>query len=467
MSFRLFSLKKVKHQFAYISYTACLFFIFAGPLKANISATLSNNETVNLIGIGMYQELRNDIYVGALFGPSSITEVEQLLDESVAKRMSIRFLTSYSNRKLARHWKERMAMNNPRSSWQPLTQQIVGFSKIFKRPVELNDELNIDYIPGVGTQVYLNSTLFMTIDNHDFAELLLNVWLGNIPPTKAFKNSIRGLDDASIKGSYIARYEGLSPAKGRFDSDLNDSTQVAIAEDNPAENTTNPATKVAQNTATKPQEDKQSANKPETKPNAKKVAKVDEKKTGNNQSQNSTSKAATDNKKVAANKPDSTTLTKPDTTPEIKTEIKPDIPADIKLDPNLVKVADKAETKPAEKKPETKKIAKKIEPVIDENFFDADLVTGSYTRDLINEIKKHQEYPRKALIDRKQGDVTAQVTIDKDGEILDIELIERSGSRVLDRAVSRIIRKAGPFQKVPVELKLEQFVFDVPISFKL
>ena len=104
---------------------------------------------------------------------------------------------------------------------------------------------------------------------------------------------------------------------------------------------------------------------------------------------------------------------------------------------------------------------------IEEDFFDADLLAGSYTRDLINAIRQHQVYPREALLEKREGDVTAKVTIDDEGEIVDVTLIERSGSRVLDKAASRIIKKAAPFQAIPVELNQKEFVFEVPVSFQL
>ncbi|WP_444998240.1 TonB family protein [Aliikangiella sp. IMCC44359] len=425
-------------------------FIFIGVVsqsKANITAQLSNNDNLKLMGIGVFQELRNDIYVGALFGPQSINNPDELKDDNVAKRMSIKFLSGYSNRKLARHWKERMAMNNSRSQWQPFTREIVGFSKLFKRALQAGDEINIDYIPGVGTQVYLNSTLFTTIEKPEFARILLNVWLGNIPPTKAFKKSIRGQDDSNTKNGYIAQYEGLQAIKGRFDDDLVDDTKVAQADEPPkesAEETKKASTKVAKVDTKKKETKKQT---PKKKPPVKKEAKA---------STPPAQKATpTNNKKTEVKQ-----------TPKTA---KPDIKPDIKLQSNIAETTPKTSNKP-KAKTEPKKVAsieKKPPPPIEEDFFDADLITGSYTRDLINSIRRYQEYPRKALVDRKEGDVTAKVTINSEGEIIDIELTERSGSRILDRAVGRIIKKAAPFQAIPKELKQKEFVFDVPISFQL
>ncbi len=432
-------MRKSNHQ-KYIS-SSLFIFLFLLSIQASISkaattAELSNGQTLELIGIGIYQELRNDIYVGALYGPPGFTDTEQLKDPNIAKRMSIRFVVPYSNRKLARHWKERMAMNNSRSEWQPLTREIVNFSKLFKRELVVGDELVIDHIPTVGTQIYLNSTLFETINKPGFTELLLNVWLGNIPPTKAFKTNIRGQMDNSAKMALVTQFDSVKPIIGRFDDDLVTDTKVASADtstkDLPEEKA---ATKVAKNE--QPKQDKKEPPK---------VAKNDTKQP----LPEKTNKAQEPkNIPVATDKPVEKTAQNTDK-PKIKTEVK--------LEPDII---------PKKTQPEPQKVAKATPPPVEENFFDADLITGSYTRDLINSVRQYQEYPRKALIERREGDVTAQVTINEEGEIESLELVERSGSRVLDRAVSRIIKKAAPFQPIPPELKLKEFVFEVPISFQL
>lgn len=430
---------------SFVSKVARVFFCCAliftmSSAHADISANLSDGDTLELKGIGMYQELRNNIYIGALFGPQSVTNVEQLKDDNVAKRMSLRFVNSYSNRKLARHWKERMAMNNPRSRWQPMTRDIVGFSRLFKRSFEYGDEINIDHIPGQGTQVYLNGTLFTTIKTQGFVDVLLNVWLGNIPPTKAFKKSIRGQDSDSVKSGYITQYSDIQPVAGRFDADLAPPPTVAKATPPaPKKTQTAPAKKPPVKVAKaqpKPPVKKPPAQKPATNNVAAKNTPTD--------STTSPAKPATGN---TANNAEKVAVVKKD---DIKPNIKLETP------------------KPQAEKPAPKKVAKlSPPPVEEEDFFDVDLIAGSYKRDLINQIRKYQEYPRKAHMKGEEGDVTAQVTIDGQGEIVEIEVIEKSRSRILNRAVPKLIRKAAPFAVIPEELKQDRFTFEVPISFQL
>ncbi|MCW8876666.1 MAG: TonB family protein [Kangiellaceae bacterium] len=426
-----------------------LFLITAQTAKADLTADLSDGKTLQLLGIGMHQELRNDIYVGALFAPSSVSNVDEIKGETIPKRMSIRLVSNYSHRKMSRHWKERLAMNNPRNLWQPLTKEIVLFSRIFKRKLQVGDELNIDHVPGVGTQIYLNGTLFQTVQKAGFVDLLLNVWLGTNPPTKAFKKSIRGQDDAATKGGFVTKYSALQPIAGRFDADLAPVTQVAKAET------------PAKSAASKPPVRKNTPKKTTVaKPTPKKVAKTPPK-TEPKKSNTSEAKPATTTpppKKAVAAKSETNATEKK--VAAQKPDFKPDI--------NINNVLNQA--KPPVKKVasiEKTESAKQAEESIEEDFFDADLLSGSYTRDLINAIRKYESYPKKALQRGDQGDVVALVKIDGAGEIIDIQIVERSGSRILDKAVTRMVRKAAPFQAIPKELKMDEFEFEVPISFQL
>ncbi len=439
-------------------------FMAALALSMNASAAqeviLENNNPVSLFGIGVHQEKRFDIYVGALYAPSSTENVNALNDPYIAKRMSLKFLSKYSNRKMSRMWKQRIAMNNGKDKWRPLTKEIVQFASIFKRAMQAGDEINIDYVPTIGTKVFLNGTQFITIEKPEFFDLLLNIWLGSVPPTERFKTGISGANSASVQTELIEKFASLSPIAGRFDDDLSKpKTQVAVAQ---------PPKTTPRKKAT-PEVKKSSPKKQaESKPVAKKQAPA-------------TTPKDTSSKPVStnSNKP-STTRTKPSTTALedrkdlFKTDLGAKKPAEViakqptnknntpteNTTPNKPVVEDKKQEEPS-----TTKVAKLDPPA--EEFFDADLLSGSYTQELINTIRKYQSYPKKALAAGEEGNVTALVTIDKNGEILEYEITERATSRTLNREVLRMIRRAAPFPEIPPELELEQFEFEVPMNFKL
>jgi protein TonB len=420
----------------------CLLTLQVAQVNA-LEITLANGDNLDLFGISIHQEQLNDIYVGALFASENTTTTNQILDPANSKRMSLKFISSYSSRKMARLWKQRIAMNNAKTDWRPMTKEIVQFAGIFKRAMQAGDELNIDFAPLSGTSVYLNRTLFLTIPNIDFYKLLLNVWIGSIPPTKAFKAGITGNNKGPLNEQLITHYESIQPEIGRFDADNIDKTLLAKA-DKPK-----PSTK---STTKKPSKSKKAAaNKKTTQTNKTKPA--------------SKPKTKKESEKVVNQ------LRNDLEVPRIQVEvIKPKLKLDnlLKTDTGSAKKQQSAvKEKVAKKKPTppTEKVAKLETP--EETFFDADLISGSYSRELINSIRAVQSYPKKALAKGIQGEVTVQVKIDKNGELLENKIILRSGSRILDRAVLKMIRKAVPFPQIPNELKMNEFEFEVPLNFTL
>lgn len=427
-------------------------FIFSLGVSAAQEITLENNNPISLFGIAIHQEKRFDIYVGALYAPESTSDISAMSDPYIAKRMSLKFLAKYSNRKMSRMWKQRIAMNNNKDKWRPLTKEIVQFASIFKRAMQAGDEVNIDYIPTVGTKVYLNGTSFITIEKPDFFELLLNIWIGSVPPTESFKMGISGANPDSLQSELITKFDSISPVVGRFDDDLKEpKTQVAVAQTTIPKKEVNKTIK--QNT-----QKKQSPPKPVIKKQQPTQPKKQSPKPALSKAENTT---VTSTKPVGSAVEDKKDLFKTDLGSKNISNTAPTQAKKIKT------TASKPKTTPVKKqqaKPKVNKVAKLDPP---EEFFDADLLAGSYTQELISTIRKYQSYPKKARAAGEQGNVTALVTIDKDGEIVEYEITERTSSRILNREVLRMIRKAAPFPKIPPELKMDQFEFEVPMNFKL
>lgn len=477
-------------------------FLFSSSLffsTTSIAATqLSNNESVELLGIGLFHELRNDIYVGSLMVPDNIKSVDGLFDPYLAKRMSLRFLSPYSPRQVTRHWKERLAMNNARESWRPYTKEIIQFTSVFKQNFETGDEINLDYIPGKGTEVRLNGTLFQTIEAPQFYDLLLNVWLGATPPTQDFKKTIRGDFTKISKDDLWGRYSSLTVKAGRFDALLNSSEPTASQSvaSSEASQTDNPqAVQVADKGSTK------SAKKPEkvTKPDLPSTHLVASSKPPEPASQpavqdGQSQKASTASLTESLTAVISTSQTEKQLLPAANQSTQVAAKSSDSIQPQAIqqpaantqstelaslssgkqetqgqitsgKIEKPAETKVAMVTTPSKPI--KQSPAIEEDFFDADLFAGSYTRDLLNAVRKNQSYPKKAAMAGEQGDIVAKVVIDQSGEIVSLDLIEKSGSRELDKGAIRMIRKSAPFEAIPKELNQQTFEFDVPISFKL
>ncbi len=91
----------------------------------------------------------------------------------------------------------------------------------------------------------------------------------------------------------------------------------------------------------------------------------------------------------------------------------------------------------------------------------------AFTKELINIVKSQIHYPSFAVDYGIEGDITIQVKIDEEGNLIAKKLTQRSGSGQLDRAVMRKIDKIQSFKRIPKELKLKEFDFEVPLTFLL
>lgn len=77
------------------------------------------------------------------------------------------------------------------------------------------------------------------------------------------------------------------------------------------------------------------------------------------------------------------------------------------------------------------------------------------------------KYPRSALRSQQEGTVRLTVTLRRDGRIQDVQLLERSEYETLNKAATRAVKSASPYPAVPEEITGEQFLFTVPVVFKL
>ena len=82
-------------------------------------------------------------------------------------------------------------------------------------------------------------------------------------------------------------------------------------------------------------------------------------------------------------------------------------------------------------------------------------------------INKHKHYPRMAKALHHEGRVVVQVTLDKEGNLINIEILEKASFETLTKAAMETIRNVGKFPPLPVELGKEQLTFKVPVDYKI
>jgi hypothetical protein len=74
-----------------------------------------------------------------------------------------------------------------------LQSRIETFYRFFDSSAVARDQFRFDYQPGAGTRVSKNQQLLGVIPGEDFANALLEIWLGNHPADKGLKKAMLGL----------------------------------------------------------------------------------------------------------------------------------------------------------------------------------------------------------------------------------------------------------------------------------
>lgn len=132
-------------------------------------------------------------YVGGLYVETPSQNGEDLIQSDEYKRMLFHvLLKKVTARKVARALKEALVVNINKEEQERLKPEINQFISMFEGKLHKDDEVNIDYIPGVGTKVTIAGEEKGIIPGKEFSDALLSVWVGEQPVSETFKEEILG-----------------------------------------------------------------------------------------------------------------------------------------------------------------------------------------------------------------------------------------------------------------------------------
>lgn len=86
-----------------------------------------------------------------------------------------------------------------------------------------------------------------------------------------------------------------------------------------------------------------------------------------------------------------------------------------------------------------------------------DVMFGSFLRRFENAVYGVWRYPQEAAIMGIEGVTPVRITFNKNGEIMNIKLLESSGSKILDDEVFRTLRLLGPMGSLPRNYQKDEF----------
>ena len=387
--------------------TLILFTLILFGANASFGSTLLN-------GVAIHNELGKDQFVGGLYTSNLRTSARSILLSQETKKIEVRILANrFSSRRFKRMWIEGMAINSSPAELEKHSQHMAEFSNLLKIKLIRGDNFVIDRSK-TETTVLLNGSELGKIASVDFFDLLLRSWIGPVPLSSDFRTSL--LVEGVIPPDTLAIFERTKPSSERVET-----IRLALEERN--------------NAAPKTAEGESGTSVPALASGAAVSANA------NNNAPASETEAKAD---------DETAQATPAPTP-----------------------------KPVKKtpKPKPKKIAlAPTEDILDESIFDDEddeftaeslLIQSLYISKLARWTHKFTRYPKSALNRRREGSVRLRVTVDRKGEVKNVDILEPAKYKAMNKEAKNAVKRADPYPSMPDEVSGEDFSFTFKMTFKL
>lgn len=435
-----------------------LFLNLATGVNAQPAQPDPSFDDIPLNGLASFVQLRKEYYIGGLYLESlSQEDSGAIFSFSGRKRMEMRItIDKWSPRRFAQQWNQAILINNDQELQAKYADEILKFGDMMKDDLVAGDRITID-MDSNGTIVYINSNRMFGVKDKEFFDVLLNTWIGPRPPSSEFKNNILTLPTDAAGTALLARYEATIPTKAR--------TQLV------AKWSTDPGKRKVVAAAAPVEAAKN------VEPDA--VTQVKARRSGSTSSSadtaSSSAKApvATQAPAMAAPKPKlevaKPTIAKPAAP---KPAPKPEPKQVAKAEP---KPAPKPAPAPAPKKEEPKPAPKQVAkaepkpaaPVESAEDKEQARLMRMYRSNVLKLTYLNTQYPKKAMDFKQEGLVVLKVTINRKGDIDNIEEATASEHQLLNKAARRAVQKSEPYPEIPTALKGETVVVTLPFNFRL
>ncbi len=365
-----------------------------------------------LNGIGVHQELGQEMFIGALYSESLSNDADTLINNNQPMRMELKIVApdGLTTRRFSRLWIEGMAVNSRADALTAQADNMVKFDGLFRGRFLKNDFIVFKNTPGKGVDIAVNGVALGNINDNTFFSMLLSTWIGKIPLSSDYRDSLLkvGDVDAGLRG----RFGVIMPTAARS-SEIKGWTgiQVEVKE-----------TKTAQATSSKASTD----------------LKVD----------------AVVIAKTELPKLDVPTIEKPAL----------DIPAPITQAEKPAPVVSTTAASTAAVAAATTEDDEDEGPALTAQSL---LARQFYVSDAIKKIRSKTRYPQRALDRGQAGSVRVAIVIDRQGNILSTNLLETSKFELLNKEALEAIKRSAPFPELPAEMTGARFEFSVPMRWTL
>lgn len=368
-----------------------------------------------LNGIGVHQELGKEMFIGALFSESLSNDPGTLLRNQQPMRMELKIVSpeGITARRFSRLWIEGLAVNSKADALMAQADNTVAFDAMFKGRLVQNDYVKIGHAPGKGVTVSLNDVALGTIKDENFFSMLLATWIGSVPLSSDYRDSLLKVGD--VDNGLRARFNAITPTAARVAEVRSWSAEQEVAT---VIKSSAPAKSAARSSAPARQE-------------------------------------------VAVEKPEIPKL------PAVEIE-KPTlaVPPPAAQAPASVAASSTA-AKPAVAVAPVPSRAEEDEEEGPALTAQTLLARQFYVSDAIKKIRSKTKYPQRALDRGQAGNVRVAVVIDRQGEILSTNILERSQHELLNKEAVEAVKRSAPFPALPDAVSGARFEFTVPMRWTL
>lgn len=366
-----------------------------------------------LQGSALYQRLGNDVYLASVFSASMDEQQWRQPGTAVALRMDI--LTDHlSPRRFYRLWNEGLAINLSEAELTQWSGAMTRFINLLPEDLIAGDQVLISNEQG-DCRVRINGIEVLQLPDAAFANLLLAAWIGKFPQSPALREGLISMPPA-------ARAEaGSAVAARHFAAGRAQVVQGWLTPPPAAVVIPVAVAEVAPLRAAPPVVKEKPLPVAAAAPVQKPTPVV------------ASSPAASAKPAAAERKPAA-------------------------VEPELTDVVSSSAAK----------VAAVATPQVNESSAVAgQLASARYLRSILRHANSKAVYPERALRHRLEGTVMVAITLDEEGQVLNAETVQSSGSALLDQSAVRAARQAAPYPAPPAVLSADALEFDLPFRFAL
>ena len=375
----------------------------------------------SLNGVGRFEQLREVQFMAALYSDSPATSAAGLLAAGGRQRIEIHVVKArISAKRFRQWWVDGVAINNPAPVVRRHIDNLSYFTGLFAFKLVRGDRIVIARSPGSGVEFIVNTETIGRVTDLAFFNLLLSSWIGEVSLSTHFRAGL--LAGGDVDAALLAQFNRYTPEPGRVGlggrvwphGGMGTAETAAVTE---ADSVVAP---LNESPATASMATGLSAA-----PTAEAVA-AGERNNGGGPPANGPVLAA----------------------PPLAQS--PRV-ADVAAPPPQAGVVELLPVAPT--------------PPAGGVSAAALLQRRQYVNEVLTRTNRHSRYPRRALATRQQGLVMLDITLESDGRLKRVTVVQASAHSLLNKAAVRAVKKASPFPPPPASQEL--FSLTVPVSFKL